>query len=449
MIEGLLGGVGETLFPSKVPQGAAYDLDSMRMARAALLGNLGASLIAAGQGGQSPESRAAHLARMGNGVGQASDIMSQGVNNRLQAERIAELQAERQRKAQEDAFFRNSVAGIGAGGGGLPSVAPTAAPVPPSAGAAAPPVEPPATTVADVAARTPAPPPVADPAAVTGAVRPNGKPTWWQQLGIQPEMAVQIANLPSDQRRQVMQKLILDRATPREVWRDVTDADGKLLGQRNSATGKFERNGPQTEVNINSEKGWNELDQKRVGAAYETLDQREKTIMPQLRAMHGMLVSGQADPNALQPYLMPVREMLAGMGLLSPEAARQLSDDKLFDMLSSQVVPNMRPVGTGASSDRDISLFIKSLPGIGSPRDAALMGTAFMIQSQAYQRARTDLMQQYARTNKGGLVGFETFAEQKLGPVIPAVQTGEELAALPKGTLFKDPRGRFQVKVTD
>ncbi|MFO0292688.1 MAG: hypothetical protein ACK51F_05055, partial [Rhodospirillales bacterium] len=105
----------------------------------------------------------------------------------------------------------------------------------PSAGAATPPVEPPATTVADVAARTPAPPPVADPAAVTGAVRPNGKPTWWQQLGIKPELAVQIANLPSDQRRQVMQKLILDQATPREVWETIPLKDGRII-QRNTKT---------------------------------------------------------------------------------------------------------------------------------------------------------------------------------------------------------------------
>jgi hypothetical protein len=246
MVEGLLGGMREAIFPTQVPQGAAYDLDSMRMARAALLGNLGASLIAAGQGGQSPESRAVHLARMGQGVGQASDILSAGVANNLRGEQIKELQAERARKAAEDAFFRNSVAGIGAGGGsGLPAVAPTAAPVTsPPAGAANPsdvgatPDTP--VTPAAIAARTPAPPPVTDPAAVTAAVRPGGKPTWWQQLGIKPELAVQIANLPSEQRRQVMTKLILDQATPREVWQTTQLKDGRVV-QINSKTNEIRK----------------------------------------------------------------------------------------------------------------------------------------------------------------------------------------------------------------
>ena len=222
MVEGLLGGMGETLFPTKVPQGAAYDLESMRLARAALLGNLGASLIAAGQGGQSPESRALHLARLGQGPAQAADILSAGVTNNLRGEQIRELQAERARKAAEDKFFRDSIAGIGGGGGGgLPSPAPTAAPVPPAGAATPPPIsaspaveggtpDTPAPTPVAIAARTPVPPPVTDPAAVTAAVRPGGKPTWWQQLGIRPELAVQIANLPSEQRRQGMTKLIMD-----------------------------------------------------------------------------------------------------------------------------------------------------------------------------------------------------------------------------------------------
>ena len=470
-ISGLLDGVEQTLFPTAVPKGASYDLDTMRMARAALLGNIGASLLAAGQGGQSQESRAAHLARLGQGPAAASEIMSAGSQNQLRAMQIRQAQQEMADKAARDKFFRDSISGIGAGASGQAPVAPTAAPAasPPGTGAATPtpivpppPVAPPANdpglrapynvqpvTPKAVAAANPAPPPVTPPQAVQAAVRPTGGKTWWEQLQISPQMATQIAALPDSQRQQVITKLITDRATPREVWTDVTDGDGKLLGQRNSLTGKFERNGPQTEVNINQEKGWNELDQKRVSAAFESVDSREKTIMPQMRVMHQMLVSGQVDPNALQGVLMPLRGMLSAAGFLSAEESQKLSDDQLFQKLSTQVLPSMRPPGSGSSSDRDMDLFMRGNANITDQKEAALKATAFMIQSQAYQAARANLMMEYARTNKGGLAGFDQYAQQKLGPVIPNVSTAEELQALPKGTLFKDPKGRFQVKVVD
>jgi YD repeat-containing protein len=331
-IPGLLGDARETLFPTRVPQGAGYDLDSMRMARAALLGNLGATLIAAGQGGQSFDQRAAILGRLGQGPAQASEILAQGVRSRYVNEQTRALEQERADRAARDAFFRNSIAGITGGvgvpgGGGLPPVEPpTAAPAsPPTAGAATPPAPPPvaaggdpdavppAPTPATVAAAAPPPaPPITPPQQVAQVTRPGGKKAWWEQLGIQPDLAVQIANLPDSQRQQIITKLIADRATPREVWNTVQLKDGRVV-QVNSKT--------------------NEI-RKALDPEAATLGGVPKHIAEQEQALRGEFYKETKDFTDRQTAYMTMRD-LAKRGEGVSDQALVLSLMKVYDPTST------------------------------------------------------------------------------------------------------------------
>lgn len=91
----------------RAPAGAGYSDDTARMARAALLGQLGGTLLAASQGGQSFDQRARILAGLGNAPTSAAEILQRGTpapvtdEDRARTGLLRQQTAELQRKADE------------------------------------------------------------------------------------------------------------------------------------------------------------------------------------------------------------------------------------------------------------------------------------------------------------------------------------------------------------
>lgn len=204
-MEGLLGGFDSFINP-QAPKGAGYDNDTARMARAALLGNMGASLLAAGQGGGPPGSRAAALGTLGRGPEAAAEITRQGVNGqyvKAQTQQMQQASADRQ---ASDAYYRQGLMPGAAAPAGVPAPA-AAAPAPGPGVLAAP--------------AGAAPGPVAQ-AAASAPV----KGTWWGDLGLDIGSAQRIAAMPYEQRTSTIKELITRQAERREKYDIVEAGDG-------------------------------------------------------------------------------------------------------------------------------------------------------------------------------------------------------------------------------
>lgn len=221
MIGGLLSGVNEFLVPTSVPEGAPYDAETLRMARATLLANLGATLLSAGQGGQSYDQRAQTLGRVGQGVEAYNNVLvgdtdrkakQLGLQKGQQELAMGRLQMQQmqQQAAREQAWRDYLQQGLGPSA--TTQVAMQAAGLPVGQAAGSSPVSaPPAAPVAGGPASPPPSTPTATPVAATPpASAAAGGQSWWQQLNLSPEQARVILAQPN--RDQIIQQLTVDRA---------------------------------------------------------------------------------------------------------------------------------------------------------------------------------------------------------------------------------------------
>jgi hypothetical protein len=241
MIGGLLSGIDEFLVPKSVPEGAPYDAQTLQMARATLLANLGATLLSAGQGGQSYDQRAQTLGGIGKGVEAYNQVLRGDPDQKLKQLQLQsgkqglekgalEMEAMRRAAAQQQAWQQYLQQGLTpspltqvatqAAGVPVPSSAPPGSPPVPAAGGPASP--PPSMPAATPATATPPASPVAggNPAAGAG--------TWWGPLGISEQMARAISKLPAQRQEEIIKDLTLARAKP-QPYSITKDDDGSLI----------------------------------------------------------------------------------------------------------------------------------------------------------------------------------------------------------------------------
>lgn len=247
MIGGLLSGIDEWLVPKSAPEGAPYDADTLRMARATLLANLGATLLSAGQGGQSYDQRAQTLGNIGKGVESYNAVIAGDADKKLKQLQLQsgkqgvekgalEMEAMKRAMAREEAWKQflqqglvpSATTQVAAGAAGIPTSAPPANPSP-AVGGATPPTESPAAT--------PVPPPSSQagtggaPVATPAATRTATQGVW-AQLGVSPERAQQIMLHPN--RDEIIKQLVVDRSKadfPKEMWEPVPPGESPVRKQ--------------------------------------------------------------------------------------------------------------------------------------------------------------------------------------------------------------------------
>jgi hypothetical protein len=204
---GLLGGVNDMMAP-RAPAGAPYDDETARMARAALLGNIGGSLLAASQGGQSFEGRARALQSLGQAPAAAAEIQRAGANTAYMGAQTQQLQQAARDRAASDAYYRGEAPAGAPAGGPAPLPTPGAAPAPEAPGGApAAPAAPGAPTIAGTAAKT-------------------GWLAQAAELGLSQQEAVRVAMMPYEQRAEVVKQLMLRQQERRSRYDVVESADG-------------------------------------------------------------------------------------------------------------------------------------------------------------------------------------------------------------------------------
>jgi hypothetical protein len=106
--------------PQEVPAGAAYDAQSLGMARANAFGNLGGTLLALAQGGVSPETRARLLAGLGDAPLTYQQSLLAGGDARLKAAQIRKLDTENESQKAFGTMVDDIIRGRGTEGKATP-----------------------------------------------------------------------------------------------------------------------------------------------------------------------------------------------------------------------------------------------------------------------------------------------------------------------------------------
>lgn len=213
--------------------------------------------------------------------------------------------------------------------------------------------------------------------------------------------------------------------------------------------------GPQTVVNTGSNtsefvKKSDEAAAKRMDEIVATGQTAPQTMadMQQLIDLGATIGTGQgANIKAkLGPYAQALGIDIANLG-----------DIQAYEAITSRLAPQMRATGSGSSSDRDVSMFLQSLPNLRNmPQGNEIIANTMKAVAQnkinaadiASQAQRGDITWQEADKKIRELPNpYDLFKEfQKQGtkgggkdsaPAQP--KSDEEYNALPSGALFVDP----------
>ena len=104
----------------------------------------------------------------------------------------------------------------------------------------------------------------------------------------------------------------------------------------------------------------------------------------------------------MQEAFMPFKQFFAELSSTTPDS---LSDQELLSAASAYLVPRMRAVGSGATSDFEANLYQKAAPSMGKTAEGNLLIANTMLQQGEQDINKQELMRQWVQAN-GNLTGF-------------------------------------------
>lgn len=220
---------------------------------------------------------------------------------------------------------------------------------------------------------------------------------------------------------------------------------GTLLGQ-----GYIERQGGGTNVSVNmpgAQEG--EFRKASAKAASKTISdlqdqvRGEADLITRLNIADNLLEAG-TETGPIANLTMPIRNIGKALGFLNDEQARQLNNQQVLTAAFNYIIPRMRVVGSGATSDFEARLFSSATANMANTPHA---NKVLVKSMQALVDRRQNLLQameKYADENND-LIGFAKFADENVPPALKAYMTDEEFDA----AIQPDANGNVELKVGD
>ena len=175
-------------------------------------------------------------------------------------------------------------------------------------------------------------------------------------------------------------------------------------------------------------KGGIEEGYKAIAKAQESIN-AGKEIDARLEILANLLSDPNLKTGPIQEALLPLRKQLDELGLLSLEDSENLNAQQVFFATANYIVPRMRVVGSGATSDFEAKLFKSASPNLANTKEGNKIIVAGMRSINDYNSRRFNLMEEYFAKNKN-LLGFGEFADQELGSIFPTYESNEEFDQL-------------------
>jgi hypothetical protein len=245
---------------------------------------------------------------------------------------------------------------------------------------------------------------------------------------------------------------------------DATDVRTLELGSSEIpdllSKGFVERQGAGSNISINTGPTQTVFQEKSAEAAVKTISdlrnqvQTESDLVTRLNIADQLLEAG-TETGPITNITMPLRNLGRQLGFLNDEQARQLNNQQILTASFNYIIPRMRVVGSGATSDFEARLFSSATANMGNTPEA---NKALVKSMQALVERREKLLQameKYASDpdlGNGTLVGFSEYADQNVPPALKAYMSDNEFdSAVESGELtrgdlyFNGLTGTFEI----
>ena len=202
------------------------------------------------------------------------------------------------------------------------------------------------------------------------------------------------------------------------------------------------------------------IDEKKLEYALGTLKEERKVynsaneLDGRLQIMEATLRDDNFETGLLQKFLFPFAKSMAAMGFLDESEVEELSKMEFFQAASTYMIPRMRAIGSGATSDFEVSLYTQAAPNIGNTKQGNIFIVAGMRAINKFNKNKFREMEKWVNKNNS-LVGFEEYFEKEFGDtVFKQASTDEEYdqmvtdGKLAEGDLFLNKKTNTFVVIT-
>ena len=223
------------------------------------------------------------------------------------------------------------------------------------------------------------------------------------------------------------------------------DPDFNVKADRLLAAGYTERQGGGTNVSVNptialGQEQKSEFRKATAKAASQTISDLQEQVRSEADLTTRLniadnLLEGGTETGSIINLTMPIRNIGKELGFLNDEQAKQLNNQQILTAAFNYIIPRMRVVGSGATSDFEARLFSSATANMANTPEA---NKVLVKSMQALVERRSNIlkaMEKYADENDD-LIGFAEYADQTVPPALKAYMTdGEYDAAVQNGEL--------------
>ena len=170
-------------------------------------------------------------------------------------------------------------------------------------------------------------------------------------------------------------------------------------------------------------------------------------LVSRLGIMESLVDDPDFETGPLTASSLPIRKFLAEQGFLTKDAKEKVSKQQLFEAYANYLVPRMRVVGSGATSDFEAELFASATAGLGKDElSNRILVKSFKLMQDHMKFAAQEKENYFYRKLEDGstaynLQGFNQHMEEKIKnkPIFKKYANDNEFAkAVNDGTLKKN-----------
>ena len=213
------------------------------------------------------------------------------------------------------------------------------------------------------------------------------------------------------------------------------DSDFAMKAQKLLEQGYIERKGSGTNVSLSptiqmGQEQESEFKKQSAQAAAKRIEdlskqvQSESDLITRLNIADNLLEGG-TETGPIQNITMPLRNVLKGFGALNDEQARQLTNQQVLTAAFNYIIPRMRVVGSGATSDFEARLFSSATANMSNSPEANKVLVKSMQALVERRQKILEAMETYADDNND-LIGFAQYADANVPPAFKAYMTDQE-----------------------
>lgn len=163
---------------------------------------------------------------------------------------------------------------------------------------------------------------------------------------------------------------------------------------------------------------------KQINKMQEAVQGREPLI--QIYGQMKPLIMGGMRTGALEETMLPIRNLAASLGFLSPDERSNLSDQELFLKLSKEASTFMRPAGSGATSDFEAVTYQTITAKLDNTPESNLKRIAGALQIHEYNKKKMAFYEDFFRREKTTMGANTEWDKQGITP-FPNYMTPESM----------------------